>query len=146
MPQTWRDETGSVFNLHGLSGHTVVLTMAYASCHRICPVTMQRLQQLQGRFDAQHIQAEFVVVGYDPETDDAVTWRRYRHTRHLTRPNWHFLLGSPQQVSRFGHLLGFEFWKADEHVMHDGRILYLDPQGVLQPDPGPGVQQASLTE
>ncbi len=146
LPQIWRDEDGVVFNLHGLSGHPVVLTMAYASCHRICPLTMQRLQQLQERFDAQQIRAEFVVVGYDPESDDAAAWRRYRRTRHLTRANWHFLIGSTQQVSRFARVLGFEFWKADEHVMHDGRILYLDPQGVLQLDPGSGVQQASITE
>ncbi len=146
LPQTWRDEGGDLFDLHGLNGHAVVLTMAYASCHRICPLTMQRLQQLQARFDARQIHAEFVVVGYDPQSDDAAAWRRYRRTRHLTRANWHFLIGSTQQVSRFAQVLGFEFWKADEHVMHDGRILYLDPQGVLQLDPGSGAQQASITE
>lgn len=137
LPQVWRDETDHSFDLYALRGHPVVLTMAYATCHRICPMTMQRLERLQESFDARRVDAEFVVVGYDPENDDPAAWRRYRRTRHLTRPNWHFLVGSPQQVERFAHVLAFEFWKADDHVMHDGRILYLDPQGVLRLDPQP---------
>ena len=132
LPQLWRDDAGGWFDLHARGNQPVVLTMAYATCHRICPMTMQRLQQLQESFDARGVAAEFVIVGYDPETDDAAAWRRYRRNRHLTRANWHFLVGSPQQVSRFARVLGFEFWKADDHVMHDSRIVRLDPQGALQ--------------
>jgi protein SCO1 len=137
LPQVWRDETDHSFDLYALRGRPVVLTMAYATCHRICPLTMQRLEQLQESFVARRVDAEFVVVGYDPENDDPAAWRRYRRNRHLTRPNWHFLVGSPQQVERFAHVLEFEFWKADDHVMHDQRIVYLDPQGVLRVDPKP---------
>jgi cytochrome oxidase Cu insertion factor (SCO1/SenC/PrrC family) len=146
LPQVWRDDAGGLFNLRALGSEPVVLTMAYATCHRICPTTMQQLQRLQERFDARGVAAEFVIVGYDPETDDAAAWRRYRHNRHLTRANWHFLVGSPQQVNRFAHVLGFEFWKADDHVMHDSRIVYLAPQGALQVDPGPDELRLSTTE
>jgi protein SCO1/2 len=146
LPQVWRDDAGHLFDLYALHGRPVVLTMAYASCHRICPMTMQRLQRLQESFDGHRVEAEFVIVGYDPETDDPAAWRRYRSNRHLTRPNWHFLVGAPQQVSRFARVLAFDFWKADEHVMHDARIVYLDPRGVLQLDPNPDELQASATE
>jgi cytochrome oxidase Cu insertion factor (SCO1/SenC/PrrC family) len=137
LPQVWRDDTDHPFNLYALRGRRVVLTMAYATCHRICPMTMQRLQRVQESFAARGIDAEFVIVGYDPENDDPGTWRRYRRNRHLTRPNWHFLVGSPQQVSRFARVLAFDFWKADDHVMHDQRIVYLDPNGALRLDPNP---------
>jgi protein SCO1/2 len=146
LPQVWRDDTGQVFDLYALHGQPVVLTMAYATCHRICPMTMQRLLRLQQSFAARKIDAEFVIVGYDPETDDPAAWRRYRRTRHLTRPNWHFLVGSPQQVGRFARVLGFEFWKADDHVMHDSRVVYLDPQGSLQLAPDPDELPASTKE
>lgn len=132
LPRVWRDDAGGWFDLHALGNRPVVLTMAYATCHRICPMTMQQLQRLQESFEVRGVAAEFVIVGYDPETDDAAAWRRYRRNRHLTRANWHFLVGSPQQVSRFARVLGFEFWKADDHVMHDSRIVRLDPQGALQ--------------
>jgi protein SCO1/2 len=135
LPQVWRDDTDRPFDLHALGGRPVVLTMAYATCHRICPMTMQRLERLQQSFAARRIDAEFVIVGYDPENDDPATWRRYRHNRHLTRRNWHFLVGSRQQVERFARMLAFDFWKADDHVMHDQRVLYLDPHGALQLDP-----------
>jgi len=138
LPQVWRDDDNQSFDLYALRGRPVVLTMAYATCHRICPMTMQRLERLQESFAVRHIEAEFVIVGYDPESDDPAAWRHYRLNRHLTRPNWHFLVGSTQQVRRFARVLGFEFWKADDHVMHDQRILYLDPQGALQLDPKPG--------
>ena len=135
LPRVWRDDAGAWFDLHALCNQPVVLTMAYASCHRICPMTMQRLQRLQESFDARAVAAEFVIVGYDPETDDTAAWHRYRRNRHLMRANWHFLVGSPQQVGRFARVLGFDFWKADDHVMHDSRIVYLDPRGALQVDP-----------
>lgn len=137
LPQVWRDDTDHSFNLYTLRGRPVVLTMAYATCHRICPMTMQRLQRVQESFDARGINAEFVIVGYDPENDDPSAWRRYRRNRHLTRPSWHFLVGSPQQVSRFARVLAFDFWKADDHVMHEQRIVYLDPNGALRSDPKP---------
>jgi protein SCO1/2 len=146
LPQVWRDDTDHSFDLNALRGRPVVLTMAYATCHRVCPMTMQRLQRLQESFAARQIDAEFVIVGYDPENDDAAAWHRYRRNRHLTRSNWHFLVGSSQQVRRFASVLAFDFWKADDHVMHDQRILYLDPHGVLQLDPNPDEPQAVTQE
>lgn len=134
LPQRWIDDQGRPFDLTSLRGHLVVLTMAYATCHRVCPATISHLQTQQRSLDEQRLQAEFIVVGYDPETDDAAAWRQYRLTRHLTRSNWHFLIGSRASVETFAQQLGFEFWQYDRHVMHDARIVYLDKRGMLQPD------------
>src|SRR2546429_97695 len=123
--------TSIAFDLRTLQGHAVVLTMAYATCHRVCPMTMRRLQQMQRDFDRRGSSAEFLVIGYDPERDDAAAWRQYRETRHLTRSNWHFLIGTRTAVEQAARRLGFEFWKYDEHVMHDTRILYFDERGTL---------------
>jgi protein SCO1 len=131
LPDAWRDDRGQQFDLRTLQGHAVVLTMAYATCHRVCPVTMRRLQQMQREFDRRGINAEFLVIGYDPERDDAPAWHQYRETRHLTRSNWHFLIGTRSAVEQTARQLGFGFWKYDEHVMHDTRILYFDERGTL---------------
>jgi cytochrome oxidase Cu insertion factor (SCO1/SenC/PrrC family) len=128
---TWRDDRGQPFDLRTLQGHAVVLTMAYATCHRVCPLTLRRLQQMQRDFDRRGTSAEFLVIGYDPERDDATAWRQYRETRHLMRSNWHFLIGTRAAVEQTARQLGFEFWKYDEHVMHDTRILYFDEHGTL---------------
>ncbi len=131
LPDLWRDDRGQPFDLRTLQGHAVVLTMAYATCHRVCPMTVRRLQQMQREFDRRGTRAEFLVIGYDPERDDAPAWHQYRETRHLTRSNWHFLIGTRTAVEQTARQLGFEFWKYDEHVMHDTRILYFDERGRL---------------
>jgi protein SCO1/2 len=131
LPPAWRDDRGQPFDLRTLQGHAVVLTMAYATCHRVCPITMRRLQQMQRDFDRRGTAAEFLVIGYDPDSDDAAAWHQYRETRHLTRSNWHFLIGTRAAVEQTARQLGFGFWKYDEHVMHDTRVLYFDEHGTL---------------
>ena len=131
LPAGWRDDRGQPFDLRTLQGHAVVLTMAYATCHRVCPMTMRRLQQMQRDFDRRGASAQFLVIGYDPDRDDAPAWHQYRETRHLTRSNWHFLTGTRTAVEQTARQLGFEFWKYDEHVMHDTRVLYFDERGTL---------------
>lgn len=131
LPASWRDDLGRTFDLRSVQGRTVVLTMAYATCHRVCPVTIRNLEQLQQDFDRRGLRAEFIVVGYDPEADDPAAWHQYRRTRHLTRDNWHFLVGTGTDVQRIARQLGFEFWKMDEHVIHDSRIVRFDEHGAL---------------
>jgi cytochrome oxidase Cu insertion factor (SCO1/SenC/PrrC family) len=146
LPADWRDDSGQNFHLSRLHGHVVVLTMAYASCHRVCPLTMERLQKLQRDFDSSGTNAQFVIVGYDPEADDTAAWRQYRRTRRLTRGNWHFLVGSRSAVEQTARQLGFEFWRYDQHVMHDSRIVYFNEQGALVGPGAAGLSQPRVSE
>ena len=131
LPGGWIDDRGQPFDLRTLEGRKVVLTMAYATCHRVCPMTIRRLQQVQREYDRRGTSAEFLVIGYDPDNDDAAAWHQYRQSRHLTRGNWHFLIGTREAVERTARQLGFEFWRYDQHVVHDSRILYFDERGTL---------------
>lgn len=140
LPAQWRDDLGRTLQLESLYGQRLIFTMAYANCHRICPLTMRHLQQLQQELDARGSRATFVIVGFDPDADDPAAWHQFRTRRQLTRANWLFLSGhSSQQVHAFAARLGFEYWKYDEHVMHDERVVVLDPHGQLQLRFGPGV-------
>ena len=131
LPQQWQDDSGKPITLTGLAGERVVLTMAYANCHRICPMTIDSLKRLQKAMDERGERAQFVIVGYDPDNEDAATWRQYRLSHHLARTNWHFLTGTPADTAQLAHQLHFELWKYDEHVMHDSRVLLFDVDGVL---------------
>ena len=126
LPAAWVDDRGQPFDLRSVYGHTVVLSMAYATCHRVCPRTIDYLRRLQSEFDSRGVRAEFLVIGYDPDTDDVAAWRQYRQTRHLTRSNWHFLVGARPDVEQVARQLGFEFWKMEQHVIHDGRVVRFD--------------------
>lgn len=137
LPQRWRDDDGRELALARLAGRRVVLTMAYASCHRICPLTIKALEAMQRRLDDRGEQAHIVVVGYDPANDDPAAWRVYRRSHHLDRVNWHFLTGSPEDTAQLARALGFDFWRYDEHVMHGSRVLVFDAGGNAQAALGP---------
>ena len=137
LPQSWSDDAGKPFKLDDLRGHRVVLTMAYATCHKFCPMTIDQMKRMQALLDARGESAEFVVVGYDPDSDDAAAWHEYRTNRRLNRGNWHFLSGSRDATERFARALGFGFWKYDEHVMHDSRAVVFDADGVQTSALGP---------
>ncbi len=137
LPQHWRDDDGRELALAHLAGQRVILTMAYASCHKLCPVTIASLRQMQRALDARGEQAQIIVVGYDPANDDPSVWHQYRSSRHLNRANWHFLTGSAHDTEQLARALGFDFWKYDEHVMHGSRVLVFDAHGVSQSALGP---------
>jgi cytochrome oxidase Cu insertion factor (SCO1/SenC/PrrC family) len=131
LPQQWRDDANQVRSLAELSGRRVFLSMAYTACHRVCPTTVNQLQQVQRLLDEHGEQASIVIVGLDPQNDDPASWHHYRVNRRLERANWYFLTGSLQQVRQLAHTLGFEFWTYDTHVMHDSRIVVFDSRGLL---------------
>lgn len=143
LPREWRDDLGARFDLYALRGEPLVITMAYATCHRICPMTLRQLSDLQQQLDARGVTAQFVIVGYDPAADDPAAWHQYRTRRGLNRANWHFLVGSPESVGQFARVLGFQFWKYDEHIMHENRIVYLDERGRVICDPLAGTRAAT---
>jgi len=85
LPPRWRDDHGEMLRLSALHGQRIFVTMAYTSCHRICPMTMTRLEQVQRELDTRGMSAEFIIVSYDPSNDDAAAWRRYRASHGLVR-------------------------------------------------------------
>jgi len=137
LPQSWRDDRGHELKLSELRGHRVILTMAYASCHYICPMTMDGLKRMQLALDARGERADIVVVGYDPQNDKPADWRQYRLNHRLDRDNWHFLSGPAEATEALARQLGFSFWKYDEHVMHESRALIFDSDGAVQTALGP---------
>jgi cytochrome oxidase Cu insertion factor (SCO1/SenC/PrrC family) len=129
LPPSWQDDRGATLELPALHAERIFVTMAYTACHRICPLTMATLTEIQRDLDARGVSAEFLVVSYDPVNDDSLAWRQYRLRHGLERGNWHFLSGTPADTERFARLLGFEFWRDGEHVMHDFRIVALNRDG-----------------
>jgi len=132
LPQGWQDDRARDLALAGLRGHRVVLTMAFAACHRLCPATMEEFKRMQRVVDARGEIVDFVIVGYDPRNDGPAVWHRYRLSRGLNRENWHFLSGSQTATEQLAHQLGFPFWTYDEHVMHESRAVIFDAGGAQQ--------------
>lgn len=125
----FRDEFGQPVEFAAFLGRPVVATMAYAACRRACPATVSTLKQLQKVTVAQGEIIEFVVVGFDPALDDPQAWRDYRASHRIEGVHWHFLTGTPDSTRRFGRRFGFRYWRLDEHVMHEQRVVVLNDRG-----------------
>ncbi len=132
LPQTWLEDSARPLTLATLRGQRIVLTMAYASCHRICPMTVDALRRMQQRADARAETVTFLIVSYDPANDTPAVWHRYRLERRLDRPNWHFLTGSITDTQQLARQLGFPFWIYDGHVMHESHAVVFDERGLQQ--------------
>ena len=125
----WTSDRGETLRLAQWRGHTVVITMAYSSCGKVCVATMHKLEELQAAADRQGRSVEFVVVGYNPLLDTPSAWAAYRRSRRLERANWHFLTGTDEDTHDLARVLGIDYWLYDDHVMHDFKIVLLDDNG-----------------
>jgi protein SCO1 len=137
LPQAWVDEHGSKVRLTEFAGQRVILTMAFANCHQLCPAAIAELQLMQQALDARKDSAQIVVIGLDPQNEDPAMWREYRKTHRISQANWHFLTGSTPDTETTARQLGFDFWKLDDHVMHESRAIIFDASGVLARELGP---------
>jgi len=128
MDFAWTDSDGQTLRLSTLHSRVIVMTMAYTACRKVCGTTTLVLSDIQRRFDAMKVEADFVVVSYDPGNDGPAEWRDYRTRRQLTRGNWHFLTGNPTVTQKIARRLDLDFWTYHDHIVHDFRIVLFDAQ------------------
>lgn len=130
-PFHWHDERDTPVSLAQWNGKTILLTMAYSTCREVCSYTLHRLLELQESADRAGTPIEVVVISYDPKVDGARSWSIYRQQHHLARSNWHFLTGTALDTQRFASTFDFRYWRYDDHVVHDFRILLLSSDGTI---------------
>ncbi len=122
----WTDSNGQELRLSTLRSPLIVMTMAYTACRKVCGMTTLVLSDIQKRLDAMRIDADFVIVSYDPASDSPAEWRDYRLHRNLTRDNWHFLSGDADTTKKLARGLDLNFWTDHDHIIHDFRIILFD--------------------
>ena len=130
QPWIWTDERGAPVQLSRWGGTLLVVTLVYTSCTTTCPLTVDKLLRLGDSFRRQGRPATFVLVTLDPSNDTPEQLRRFKATRGLPA-DWHLLRGNDQQTRELAGLLGVRIMNESSHIIHDGRIVFLDPQGRL---------------
>lgn len=129
LPDNWQLDDNTTSTLQRWRGHPALMTMAYSTCRQVCLRTIAVLSDLQKKLDAAGRPMEIIVVSYDPEHDTPAVWSRYRQAHHLDRSNWHFLSGGTAGTARIAQIFGINYWRDEEHIMHDFRIVELDAAG-----------------
>jgi len=129
LPGEFVDDAGQRLTLDRLAGAPTVVAMEYTACRFVCSVSWRKLSEIQAEADKRGQALRFVLISIDPAHDTPALWRAYRQARGLQRDNWRFLTGNRAATDAVAALLGIRWWLYDGQVMHDFRILRLDPQG-----------------
>jgi len=133
LPLVWSDETGKdSVKFSDWAGKTVVMTLAYTQCRRLCPnTTFKRMRKIQEELKKRGVVAEYVFVTLDPKNDTPARLAQFKTSFKGADEHWHFLTGNPENVKALAAALDFKFWRLDDHVIHDFRIVALDGSGVV---------------
>ncbi len=128
LAHPWVGDDAKPLRLRDMNARWVVTTMAYTACRKTCGTTALVLSEIQRRLDAMGVEADFVVVSYDPSNDSPAAWSEYRRKRGFERRTWNFVVGSPDATRQLARYLDLDFWVYDEHVAHDFRIVVFDAE------------------
>ena len=126
----WTDEQGRSVRFDRWRGQPLVVTAIFTSCRATCPRTIQKLRGVYARLSREgRPPPDFVLVTLDPRNDTPARLRRFKQTEGFP-DSWHLLSGSEPQTRALADLLGIHVMDADEHIMHDGKIVVFDAHGM----------------
>lgn len=125
------DENGTRARLVHWGGPQTVVAMEYSECKFVCSTNWRRLLDIQAVADQHQLPLRFLIISLDPAHDTPQEWRSYREVRGMQRSNWSFVTGSRQATDRVVAQLGVKWWMFNESIMHDFKLLRLDPEGRL---------------
>jgi protein SCO1/2 len=129
------DQNGQPFRLASLRGRVALVFFGFTSCPDVCPLALERLQQVRdaGVLDAEAV--AFVMISVDGERDTPVVMKTF-----LARYSEEFigLTAPPVEVQPIAAQFSAVFYKG--HVGHGGgysvahspQVFVLDPAGRLR--------------
>lgn len=89
-----------------LKGRIVVVTLFYTECTGMCPLTNQKLAEVQEQLgDAMGRDFFFVSVTLDPETDTPEVLKEYAK-KFDAKDGWYFLTGKKEDIETITYRLG----------------------------------------
>lgn len=131
---TWHDDQAHLVKLSEYSNHYVILTMAYTACSTACPLTIQRLRNMEKDLGTNADKVEFVIITFDPARDTPNALAAYRSKHRLISRHWHFLSGTEQDTRKMAHLLEIAYEKNPKtgEILHSNKIVLLDRNGIIK--------------
>ena len=100
-----------------LKDRVVVMNAFFTACSGICPVTMHRLKELQGKLTAGNLGERVHLLSFtvDPAEDTTQVLKKYSESMGA-KPGWDFLTGDKEAVDTALTKLGFKTETKETHV------------------------------
>ncbi len=127
---TWTDENGQPIALERFRGAPVVFSAFFTSCTVRCPMTVEKLRDVDRAFQRSGPPVPIVILTLDPQTDTPERLGRYKRDHHLP-DHWHFLWGALPATRKLARYLSVNPAYDDGHIDHDVEIAIFDANGRL---------------
>lgn len=128
-----RSIDGQAFELSGLQGRPLIISMIYTSCHHVCPLITKNLADtVDVAREALGDEAFSVVsIGFDWKVDTPDRMRQYAIQQGVQNSNWHFLASDADSVSALSEALGFQFVASAKGFDHLAQTTIVDATGTV---------------
>jgi protein SCO1/2 len=127
---TFTDDHGQRVALDSFRGAPVVVSTFFTSCTVRCPMTVEKLRELDAAFRRTGAPVSFVLVTLDPRTDTPERLGRYKRD-HALPDTWHLLSGTAPETHAVARYLGVNAAFDDGHIDHEVRVAIFDAKGAL---------------
>ncbi|NMH28529.1 SCO family protein [Flavobacterium silvaticum] len=130
------DENGKPFTNSSISGKIYVADFIFTSCGSICPKMTDQMKLVGTAFEKD---TSVAIVSYSvtPWIDTPEILRNYKHTKGITKPDWHFVTGNKAEIydlARRGYFaeekLGFS--KNSSEFLHTEHFILVDAKGRIR--------------
>jgi protein SCO1/2 len=93
------DQQDKAIHLSLFQGQPVVISFLYTHCPDMCPLAAEKFHQTVVNLGTQARHVTILAVSVDPEHDTQASAQQFSTAHQLDQfANWHFLLGSRQQL------------------------------------------------
>jgi protein SCO1/2 len=127
-----RDQAGHPFALASLRGHPVIVSMIYASCAEVCPITVESIRGIRDAVRARtgHEAPPVVLISFDPARDTVAALAMMASMHHVEAPTWRLARPDQGDVRGFAATLGVSYRKRPNGDFdHNVEIALLDAEG-----------------
>jgi len=129
-----RDTHGQAFELAGLRGRPLVVSMIYTSCHHICPMVTRNLARAVdvAREALGEDAFSVVTIGFDWQADSPERMRQFAVQQGAGGiSDWHFLAADASTVDALSDNLGFLFFPSAKGFDHLVQTTIVDRNGTI---------------
>ena len=127
----FRNTDGQQLSLSELRGKPMVVSMIYTSCHHVCPLITQNLEEKVAiaRDAFGDDQFNVVTIGFDWRVDTAEQMRLYATSRRIDQTHWYFLSGDAPTIEAVAKDLGFQYFASAKGFDHLSQTTIVDADG-----------------
>jgi protein SCO1/2 len=127
------DQQGQPVQLSGYRGRPLLISMIFTSCHHVCPaITRHLATAVEAAREALGDDSfQVLTIGFDTAVDTPDAMRIFARKQGVDDPDWAFLSGSAETVSRVVEDVGFVYYPSPRGFDHINQVTIIDRDGIV---------------